>query len=60
MTRRAELLSSTALPEDMELVLRVLDSLFSADPTISGATLFTPDGDVKFFDAATMRQGGAA
>ena len=61
MTRRDRLLASTAMPPaDMDFIVSVLDALIAADDTISGATLMTPDGKVRFIDAEKMRRGGAA
>jgi hypothetical protein len=60
VTRREKLLSSTAMPPDMRLVMQVLDALIDADDTISGATVFLPNGDVRFIDAESLRRGGAA
>jgi hypothetical protein len=60
MTWRDKLLSSTAMPADMGFVVSVLDALVAADDTISGATVFLPNGDVRFIDAELLRHGGAA
>ncbi|MBN8905763.1 MAG: hypothetical protein J0H99_03880, partial [Rhodospirillales bacterium] len=34
--------------------VRFLDQLAAADPTVTGATLITPDGRVRYLDAATL------
>ena len=62
MTRRAKLLGSAVVPDaiDMALIASVLERLIASDPTISGATLFSPDGGVRFIDAELLRRGGTA
>ncbi len=61
MTRRAKLLGSAAIPAgDMALVVAVLDALIAPDDTVTGATVFMPDGEVRYIDAALLRRGGRA
>ena len=40
--------------------VHILDQLAAADPTLTGATLITPDGRVRYLDAAMLRRGGRA
>lgn len=42
------------------LALRVFAGLAEADDTISGATLFLPDGTRQFIDAEVLRRGSRA
>lgn len=62
MTQRKNLLSSIAAsaPANMSLIIRMIEALIAAGGTVSGVTLFTPDGQVRSIDAETIRQGGTA
>jgi hypothetical protein len=40
--------------------VQVIADLTAEDPTVSGVTLITLDGEVTYFDADTFRRGGAA
>jgi hypothetical protein len=62
MTRHKRPMASTATaaPIGLAEIVAVLKSLVDADATISGATVFMPDGDVRYIDADTLWQGGAA
>ena len=42
------------------VALRLLASLAEADDTVSGATLFLPDGTHQFIDAEVLRTGSRA
>ena len=42
------------------LALRVIAGLAEADDTVSGATLFLPDGTRQFIDAGVLRTGSRA
>ncbi len=42
------------------LALQVIAGLAEADDTVSGATLFLPDGSRQFIDAGVLRTGSRA
>ena len=42
------------------LALTTFAALAETDPTISGTTLFLPDGSVQYIDAGPFRRGGRA
>lgn len=52
--------SDLAVCADRASLIRLVAVLAEIDPTISGATLITPDGDTSFVDATLLRQGGNA
>jgi hypothetical protein len=45
---------------DRASTLRILSALIEADPTVSGATIISQDGEISYIDDAAMRSGGAA
>jgi hypothetical protein len=62
MSRRDQLLGSTAASDPARLgeIIEIIQALIASDATVSGVTLFTPDGNVRYIDAAKLRQGGTA
>ncbi len=49
-----------AAAPDRATLLRYVAALAENDATVSGATIFMPDGRVQYIDAATLRRGGHA
>jgi hypothetical protein len=47
-------------PLDRAKPLRIAAALIEADNSVSGITLFTPDGEASYVDAGTIRRGGRA
>jgi hypothetical protein len=41
-------------------LIRLVATLAEADPTVTGATVITPEGEVDYIDGAILRQGGTA
>jgi hypothetical protein len=41
-------------------LIRLVAALAEADPTVPGATVITPKGDVSYIDGAMLRGGGKA
>jgi hypothetical protein len=64
--RRAAQRARRRVVDDLSLALskptlvQVVAELAAADPTISGATIIMPDGEMVFLDAAALRGGGRA
>lgn len=45
---------------DRARLLRPLAALVETDSNVSGVTLITPEGEVSYIDAHTLRRGGRA
>jgi hypothetical protein len=42
------------------ILVQLLTAMAAEDPTISGATIINPDGEIIYLDAAALRRGGNA
>ena len=58
--REAERAERDRIRRIRHMALRILAGIAEADDTVSGATLFLPDGTRQFIDAGALRTGSRA
>lgn len=47
-------------PLERAAVVRLVAAMAAEDPTMTGATLIEPSGEITFLDAELLRRGGSA